>query len=528
METDTGLSGKSSVGKEAWSFAAGTCGDHEIGGLIPAPAECHGLEWIRGSGPAASRAMRPGRGKRKKPKREPAEGAEVPDAPRSLFFLSHAWLASPKPVLAIGLVLVNLVLLSRNAGLLAEVQPAPQVPRLRRPAPQSVVPGPAAPPPLSPSARPASTSAAQTGVVAKPAGDEDASGLIAEALRRNGSHVVRFLSPAWRLPLAMLAKGQQRPYEDKFQEVNLTHGQYQAHENVVFVSACSAHEIHKTDIPFEDFLQEKAAYMRMACPAERAAQNVESKRVVIYMNLRESGYFGHAMDNVLPRVAAIMDGVLKGHSLSLVLPPLGKRSMSANTQLLGRALGIEVLQQVPSAPHRTLGLSGVAPWSASARRWLQRRIRQSPLLAEAQPAVCQAPPGCACGSGGSGGIFVGRKGSRNSRPLPGAELLEAAFARRGFRIVSDASALPLAELAKALYGTCRLAGFSGTGMLNMIFLPPQASVVELNPHMVYANSWLWAHTLGYCYCQAGGALRSTRLSSFKRFPIEEAEGRATR
>ena len=52
--------------------------------------------------------------------------------------------------------------------------------------------------------------------------------------------------------------------------------------------------------------------MRMACPAERAAQNVESKRVVIYMNLRESGYFGHAMDNVLPRVAAIMDGVLKG------------------------------------------------------------------------------------------------------------------------------------------------------------------------------------------------------------------------
>ena len=38
-------------------------------------------------------------------------------------------------------------------------------------------------------------------------------------------------------------------------------------------------------------------------------------------------------------------------------------------------------------------------------------------------------------------------------------------------------------------------------MVNLIFLPPHAAVADLNPYLIYANSWLWAHALNYCFCQ---------------------------
>eukprot|EP00913_Durusdinium_trenchii_P002966 g2748.t1 len=61
------------------------------------------------------------------------------------------------------------------------------------------------------------------------------------------------------------------------------------------------------------------------------------------------------------------------------------------------------------------------------------------------------------------------------------------------------------DLAKQLYTrTCRLAGFSGTALLNLIFLPDHAKLVELNPTGLYADYWEWAHALGMSYAHRSG------------------------
>ena len=381
--------------------------------------------------------------------------------------------------------------------------------------------------------------------------------LMAYALLQNTTQIVRFRTHAWTIPTLTLAKGQELPYPDKVKIVSRTEGEYAGNENVVFLSPCSAHSLHSLDIPFGDFVLEKAAFLRMNCSKKEQSANLASRLVVVYMNLRESGYFGHAIDNVLPRAFAVVEGARRaGHRVSLVLPPLGRRSMSENTKLLCKFLGLELLQRVPLEPHRVVGVSGVAAWSRELRQALQQAIWRSPLLQGLPPAKCPAPwaptapsttspllrakasstslsseaalalslsrcAACSRALKGHPGVFLGRHGgTRNARPVEGAEHLEKAFEKRQFLVYADAGAVPLAELARRLYGSCRLAGFSGTAMANLVFLPPNAAVLEFNLYRLYANYWQWSHALGICYCQVIDNFDST---SVKRISREEAE-----
>ena len=345
----------------------------------------------------------------------------------------------------------------------------------------------------------------------------DVSGLMAVALAQNTTQMVKFRSASWSLSTLTLSRGQQIPYEEKYSGVNYTFGEYLGHDNVVFVSACSAKELHNMDFPFGDFLKEKAAFMHLRCSPTEVAENMEAKQLVAYINFRESGYFGHAIDNILPRIFAVMSGVVQsGHKMILVLPPLGKRSLSENTKLLCQMLGIDVRLRVPIFPHRTMGLSGVSSWSREMRQNFQRAVWASPLLTGVEAASCgdlwAIPPwrpdaesrslssdSCPCRF--PPGIFLGRHATRNSRPVAGAEFLEAEFQGHGFEVVPDAGAVPLQQLARKIFGSCSLVGFAGTAMVNVIFLPPQAAVADVNPYLIYANTWLWAHALNYCFCQ---------------------------
>ena len=157
----------------------------------------------------------------------------------------------------------------------------------------------------------------------------------------------------------------------------------------------------------------------------------------------------------------------------LVLPPLGKRSLSENTKVLCQMLGIEVRQHVPIYPHRTMGLSGVASWSRENRQAFQRAIWSSPLLKGTSAAACNDPwisppwnfsitsgPSCPCRFNAPG-LFLGRHATRNSRPVPGAEYLEVAFQNRSFEVIRDAEAVPLQQLAQKIYKSCSFVGFSG-------------------------------------------------------------------
>lgn len=44
-----------------------------------------------------------------------------------------------------------------------------------------------------------------------------------------------------------------------------------------------------------------------------------------------------------------------------------------------------------------------------------------------------------------------------------------------------------------------MAGFSGSALLNLVFLPRGAVVIELNTHGLYADYWQWAHALRFGY-----------------------------
>ena len=338
--------------------------------------------------------------------------------------------------------------------------------------------------------------------------------LISLALAQNSTQMVKFRSESWPLSIMTLSPGQQLPYAERYSGINLTFGEYLGHDNTVLLSPCGCKGIHELDIPFSDFLKEKAAFRYVKCSEKEVTENLASKQVVAYINFRESGYYGHAIDNILPRLFAVMEGVIQsGHKMILVLPPLGKRSLSENTKVLCQMLGIEVRQHVPIYPHRTMGLSGVASWSRENRQAFQRAIWSSPLLKGTSAAACNDPwisppwnfsitsgPSCPCRFNAPG-LFLGRHATRNSRPVPGAEYLEIAFQNRSFEVIRDAEAVPLQQLAQKIYKSCSFVGFSGTAMVNLIFLPPSAAVADVNPYDIYANSWLWSHALNYCFCQ---------------------------
>ena len=480
-------------------------------------------------------------------KRKKAKHAEVhPDSKASdSIFFSHTWLPTPswnswrcKVLIGLGLTGVNVILLFHNldafesrsavyhqAPLFNATAPkstsqappfaAPKAPKLRGSREVQPTPVPRAP---DLAAVPATKVEAPLITVApeSPEALPDVTELITFALAQNTTQMVKFRSPSWSLSSLTLSPGQQLPYDDRYSGVNYTFGEYLGHDNVVFVSPCGAKELHQMDFPFGDFLKEKAAFMHMQCPAAEVAENMQAKDVVAYVNFRESGYYGHAIDNILPRIFAVLPGVVQsGHKMIPVLPPRGKRSLSENTKLLCEALGIEVRLRVPIYPHRTMGLSGVSSWSREMRQTFQRAVWASPLLTGSEmdhrcdpwtiplwrPDAESRLQSATCPCRFEPGIFLGRHATRNSRPVQGAEYLEAEFQARGFEVVTDAATVPLQQLARKIYRSCSLVGFSGTAMVNLIFLPPHAAVADLNPYLIYANSWLWAHALNYCFCQ---------------------------
>eukprot|EP00927_Polykrikos_kofoidii_P055420 TRINITY_DN49675_c0_g1_i1.p1 TRINITY_DN49675_c0_g1~~TRINITY_DN49675_c0_g1_i1.p1 ORF type:complete len:558 (+),score=91.66 TRINITY_DN49675_c0_g1_i1:34-1674(+) len=301
---------------------------------------------------------------------------------------------------------------------------------------------------------------------------------------------VHFVTPAWLLPLGTMTE--EVPYREHYRVVDDRFGEYKEHHNVIYISACDASFLHDQEAPFGTGRHESVAFRRQTCSKQKAEANMVAKHLVVYVNFHESGYFGHLVDNVLPRLAALLPGAMRaGHNVSAVFPPAATGYFSASTHVLLQALNVSVLYEVPATPHRAVGLSSVASWDRLLRRSMRQQLRAT-LLAGVVPANCGEK------SRGGSGLFVGRtRGASLRRRVEGAEHLAATFQRRGFAVVPDASQLPVLKLATRLYaGVCVLAGFAGTALLNLIFLPDGAVVVEFNTHKLYADYWQWAHALG--------------------------------
>jgi len=426
-------------------------------------------------------------------------------------FTSHAWLLPDlsrcrlKPCLiGISLLSVNGLLLYRNLSVASEIANELTVQEVPARVQGQVSQGVAAAVPaalrgyvLQPST---ASKTARTLVL----NEADLDSRVAAALQTDfaESRGETFETPAWYLPKQGLLQGQELPYKEMYLDVNRTHGQYKEFKHVLYLSPCDAKEPCRQEIPAGKPLLEKAVMMRTQCSEKEKARNLASKRLVVYHHARESGFFGNAVDNVLPLAAAILGGAKRaGLLVMLVLPKLGRKSLSPSTSALCEALGLDLRHELPDEPHRTVGVQGIAAWDRLPRRALQRAIRSSPLLSGVQAAKCSTGPksGRCCDAGG---LFLARtRGARNDRRVNGAEHLEQALRSRGLQTVPNAEEVPLKELAQKIYQSCCLAGWTGAAMANLLFLPAAASVVEFNPYKLSANWWQWSNALGLNYYQ---------------------------
>ncbi|CAK8990533.1 unnamed protein product [Durusdinium trenchii] len=315
--------------------------------------------------------------------------------------------------------------------------------------------------------------------------------------------IVSFSTAAWTIPLDM---SEDAPYLNAFQKLNSTHGLYKATKNEIYFSGNSGDSMFGIPTLEGDGTDELDA-LGFGTSSKRASEsevqdNLAAKHVVVQVNYAGGcGYFGHAIDNVFPRVLAILPGAKRAnHTVSVVIPEEAREFFSPNTETLFQALGIDVLADAPRTPHRMMGVTRVASWDRLVRQNARAVIR-SELLGSVRPATCA--DGKAVGQGGDlwEMVFFSRhSGTRNVRHVEGAEAFEDKLRQKGYYILDNPGAMSVEDLAKQLYTrTCRLAGFSGTALLNLIFLPDHAKLVELNPTGLYADYWEWAHALGMSY-----------------------------
>ncbi|CAE7515099.1 unnamed protein product [Symbiodinium pilosum] len=313
--------------------------------------------------------------------------------------------------------------------------------------------------------------------------------------------IVTFSTPAWEIPLDM---SEDPPYLHAFQQLNASFAQYAATRNSIYLSSNSGKFMHGVETLETDGSAEHAALgfeSGSRVPASEVEDNLAAKHLVIQASYPGGpAYFGHAIDNVFPRVLSILPGAkLAGHRVSVVVPQVSREFFSHNTQVLFERMGVQVLEEIPQTPHRMAGVTNVASWDRLMRQNTRNIIREE-LFRGLTPA--------ACADGTAGGdwsnVFLSRRsGTRNGRAVEGEEVLEEKLQESGFHILDDPGKWPVDELARKLYtSTCRLVGFAGTALLNLVFLPNGAKLVEYNPTGLYADYWEWAHALNMSYVHA--------------------------
>mmetsp|Transcript_45532 Transcript_45532/g.105540 ORF Transcript_45532/g.105540 Transcript_45532/m.105540 type:complete len:412 (+) Transcript_45532:47-1282(+) len=322
---------------------------------------------------------------------------------------------------------------------------------------------------------------------------------VAEGLASPGYTDVHFHTPAWQIPMDM--DRADPPYKDTFRRLGNALGEYMSQDHHIYVSA--------NDVSFLTQLGNSGMGRHVEkqwlgfgtdgkrCPEERARVNCASQRAVIRVAFNEAGFFGHAIDNVLPRLIPALRGARQANFTAYVLIPAESRNaFSHNTEVLINMLGAELLKDVPAFPHRAVSVSLVSGWDKRLRQAAQQDLQRS-ILHGLQPARCD---GTSAASAAEHAVFLSRAHGAAHRRTPGDVKVEDLLRKRGVVVWDNIGGMDVLHVARTLYsGTCTLIGFAGTQLLNLLFLPPHATVIEYNPHGLYADYWQWAHALDLNY-----------------------------
>jgi len=313
---------------------------------------------------------------------------------------------------------------------------------------------------------------------------------VAEALGSSDYTMIEFDSPMWKIPVELDAEDP--PYKGLFHKIGKDEGEYDQGLSQIYVSSNPSGFLRGIDWGSHDAQLRALGFGEEAqvVPPEDAEKNARAKRAVVQVQFAEAGYFAHAIDNVFPRVISVWEGARKaGYNLSVVMPHQSRSFFSHSTEVMFSELGIELLEEYPTWPHRAVGVQEVSSWNHFLKRSLQLAFR-STILKSTEPARCGPDQAV------QGAYLSRRHGARNGRWVQGSERVEDGLLKKGFKIYNNMGALDLKTFARELYhNVCTLAGFTGGGMLNLVFLPPRATVVDVNPTGIYADTWFNAHEL---------------------------------
>ncbi|CAE7167731.1 unnamed protein product [Symbiodinium necroappetens] len=239
--------------------------------------------------------------------------------------------------------------------------------------------------------------------------------------------IVNFSTPAWEIPMDM---SEDPPYADAFRKLNSSYAQYGATQNSIYISSNSGKFMDGVrTLEQTDGSSEHAAlgFGGTRVSAAEMQDNAATKHLVVQASYPGGpGYFGHAIDNVFPRVLSVFPGAKSaGYKLSVVVPKTSREFFSHNTQVLFEQMGVEVLEEIPKTPHRMAGVTNVASWDRLVRHNTRNVIRDE-LFRGLTPAACSGGTEDGASQGGWSKVFLSRRsGTRNGRSVEGEELLEA-------------------------------------------------------------------------------------------------------
>jgi len=203
-------------------------------------------------------------------------------------------------------------------------------------------------------------------------------------------------------------------------------------------------------------------------------------QLVAVFNFVDAGYWGHAMENLWPRLIPLLIATDKSqYRITIVIP---KRSiLSSHTAQLAQSLNVKIEREIPLTAHRIVWLCDLPSYHFLLRSMFAAFAKRI-LLERNIPSNCTY-------------TFLSRShGAKNGRNTNELMHFESELQRNKKAVVVDnLQQQSLSEIANRIHGSCTLCGGSGSAKFHMTWLAPGMSVAAVFPDALstqYGYLWL--------------------------------------
>lgn len=312
-------------------------------------------------------------------------------------------------------------------------------------------------------------------------------GTLRTALNHAGTARLFVHFPEWPVP----KNGPKTlPYQDDVKSINSTHVTYKAKLASIYVSSGSGTSLDMDKIPNCGInAAEQIPYLAQRSSSVSNDSQLLYQLVAVF-NFVDSGYWGHAMENLWPRLVPLLIATVNSqYRITIVIP---KRSiLSSHTAQLAYSLNVKIEREIPLTAHRIVWLCDLPSYHFLLRSMFAAFAKRT-LLARNIPSNCSTY------------TFLSRShGASNGRNTNELIQFESELQSNGKAVVIDnLQQQSLPKIANRIHASCTLCGGSGSAMFHMTWLARGMSVAVVFPDgysSQYGYLWLHAHSLGLKY-----------------------------